>query len=84
MPVRRSLNLDHISVRLAERKLVSAHSNFDRVAERCNLADVNFDAFGNTHVHDATLDRTLAVKLYDFYGISDLCLPSGLHCLYPP
>ena len=43
----RSHDLYHFSVRLAQRKLIAADSDFHRVAQRCYLADIHICILGN-------------------------------------
>src|SRR5699024_8516070 len=56
-----SVNKDLFRIRLAERKLVTAHGDLDRIAQRSHLAHENLSASGDAHVHDAATGRALAL-----------------------
>ena len=77
-----SLNFDHSGVSLADAELVVADGQLHRVAQRCDLADVNLGALGQAHVHDAALDRALAVQLGNGDGLADLCIFQSFHTLF--
>ena len=72
-------HFDHLGVRLADRELVVSHVDLDGVAERGELADIDLYALGDAHVHDAALDRALAVELHDLDGLADLCVSECFH-----
>lgn len=74
-----SLNFDHFGVSLADAEFVVADSQLHRVTQRCDLADVNLGALGQAHVHDAALDRALAVQLGNGDGLADLYIFQSLH-----
>ena len=74
-----SLNFDHFGVSLADAELVVANGQLHRVAQRCDLADVNLGALGQAHVHDAALDRALTVQLGNGDGLADLYIFQSLH-----
>ena len=76
-----SLDFDHLGVAFAHGKLVAAHGQLHRVAQRSDLPDVDLGALGQPHVHDAALDRALAVQPLDLRGLSDPCLLYTSRCV---
>ena len=70
-------------VRLAQRKLIAAHRDLDRVTQRRNLAHKHLSATRDAHVHDAAAGRPLALDTADghrrpagrAFQIIQLCFP---------
>jgi hypothetical protein len=56
---------------LAQRKLIAANGDLDRIAERRHLANENLDALGDAHVHNVTLEGTFAHKAAHRGGLAD-------------
>ena len=58
---------------LRSEKVVAAHIDLDRIAERRNLAHVYDHAAGYSHVHDPALDCSFTVQLYDGNVVARFC-----------
>ena len=58
------LDLDHLGVGLSQAQLIATDGDLHGIAQRGYLADEYLGAAGDAHVHDAALDRALAVELY--------------------
>ena len=74
-----SLDFDHLGVAFAHGKLVAAHgpAPSGRPAERPSGRRPRCP--WSAHVHDAALDRALAVQPLDLRGLSDLDVPECPH-----
>ncbi len=76
-----SADLDHFSVSLADGKLIAADGDLHRIAQGSDLLHLDRNAFGDAHVHDAALDRALAVELLDRAGAADRNISECFHIL---
>ena len=74
-------HLDHFCVCLAQRQLIASHGQFDGISERCDLANIDLGALGDSHVHDAALYGALSVELFDGDRFADLNISQCLHFL---
>ena len=81
LPEKFLFDLDHLGVRLADRKLVVADGDFDGVAEGRYLADVDLGASRDAHVHDAALHRALAMELHDLDRRADRHFAQSFHAI---
>ena len=68
------LNLNHFSIGFSERKFIISYSNFNRISERSNFSDVNFNTLCDAHIHNSAFDSTFTVKLNNLYGFTYFCL----------
>ena len=60
------LDLYHLGVGLPDGKLVATNGDLDRIAERRCLTHMKGRSLRDTHIHDSSLDGTLAGDLrYD-------------------
>ena len=73
------LDLDHLGVGLSQAQLIATDGDLHGIAQRGYLADEYLGAAGDAHVHDAALDRALAVELYHLDGLADLDLTQCFH-----
>ena len=76
------LYFDGGAVCLTQRQLVAAHGDFHGIAERRDLADKDGHTLGDAHVHDAALDRALAMQTDDRYRLTRLYLFQALHRVF--
>ena len=72
-------HFDHLSVRLAHAQLIAANGQFHRIAQRGYLAHIHLRAAGEAHIHNAALERALAVQLFNHCGFTDLDVLQGFH-----
>ena len=72
-------HFDHFGVSLADRELIVSHVDLHGVAQRGQLAHIDLYALGDAHVHDAALDRALAVELQDLDGLADFRVSECFH-----
>ena len=77
------LDLDNGRLLLADRKLVAAHVDLDRITERRNLYDLERSALDEAQVHKVAAQRALTVKLDDRGALAHLNVTQRLHLLVP-
>ena len=75
--------LNQLCITAANGQLIAANGQLHRVAQRRHLAHVHLRAAGQSHVHDAALERALAVQLLDHCVFSNLDILQRLHLLFP-
>ena len=76
---KKELYLDELGVRLAHAQLIAANGQFHRIAQRGYLAHIHLRAAGEAHIHNAALERALAVQLFNHCGFTDLDVLQGFH-----
>ena len=70
-------------IRLAQRKLVAAHRNFDRIAQRRHLANIYLSPARQAHIHDAAAGRALALDLTHGNSCAARRSSQIAHCFSP-